>query len=107
MQKTCITKKSLARYQSPPLRQIYSANKYLTGIDSIGNNNQRLEKRPNLKIIDTCVCGDHRETSRYALLEFIVSTENLSVCLCLQCNQTKPYTKKCDGRLVNDDEIVK
>ena len=49
----------------------------------------------------------HRETSRDALLEFIVSTENLSVCLRLQCNQTKLYTKKFDGLLVNDDKLVK
>ena len=47
-----------------------------------------------------------RETSRDALLEFIVSTKNLSVCLCLKCNQTKLYTKKFDGLLVNDDKIV-
>ena len=48
----------------------------------------------------------HRETSRDALLEFTVSTENLSVCLRLQCNKTKLYTKKFDGLLVNDDKIV-
>ena len=49
---------------------------------------------------------NHRETSGDALLEFIVSTENLSVCLLLKCNQTKLYTKKCDGPLVNDDKIM-
>ena len=27
------------------------------------------------------ICANHRETSRDALLEIIVSTENLSVCL--------------------------
>ena len=38
--------------------------------------------------------------NRYALLEFIVS-----VCLRLQYNQTKLYTKKFDGLLVNDNKI--
>ena len=42
----------------------------------------------NIKNVDSSHLGDfssctHRETSRDALLEFIVSTENLSVCLIL------------------------
>ena len=32
-------------------------------------------------LVNKLMSGEHRETSRDALLEFIVSTENLSACL--------------------------
>ena len=47
---------------------------------------------------------------RDALLEFIVSTENLClfvyVCSVMKNKITKPCAKKFDGLLVNDDKIV-
>ena len=53
----------------------------------------------------------HRETSRDALLEFIVSTENLIGLLVYgfsvsENKITKPYAKKYDWLLVNNDKIV-
>ena len=55
------------------------------------------------------LCCNHRETSRDALLEFIVSAENWSACLRFSVsknNITKSYTKKYDQLLVNDDKKV-
>ena len=53
----------------------------------------------------------HRETYRDALLEFVMSSENWSVCLHFQCikkwnHPTSAHTKKFDRLLVNYDRIV-
>ena len=51
----------------------------------------------------------HRETSRDALLEFVVSTEiSLFVYVCSISNIKSPnlYAKKFDGLFVNNNKIV-
>ena len=62
-----------------------------------------------------CFYPTHREISRDARLEFIVSPENhsrllkSSFCLHFLCIKTRiiqPYAKKFDALLVNNDKLV-